>query len=164
MSIFRRSNPPENLPALPQPTQLDVNAALEMVLVNSVKSAAETASAISTAVVGQLHALTEIQSAIFAQRRRKAVAAKQPRGPRGRFDRKRQPACRLCENANISNPTRQEILDHVNHENPGMNYRERDGAIVVDAHETAVQTDKDGNQVIECEDCASGKEHSHVIQ
>lgn len=164
MGIFTRRQTPQTLPVPAAPTPVDLNQALEIVLVNSVKSQAETAAAIGQAVVGQLQTMSEIQQALFSMRRvrnggrkRAATAVRD----RGRFAKAK--TCRLCANPSISNPTRQEILDHVNHENPGINYRDLGNHVEVDAEASQIQRGSDGAEVIECEDCANGKEHSHVV-
>lgn len=140
-------------PSLPEP--VNINQALELVLVGAVKSQAETAAAITTAVTASLSTLSEIQAAVFTRRRlkrggeRRASAAN--RGKNGRFEKGVR--CRLCANPMIKDPTVEEVKAHATHES-GHLY----------ATDEQLQTRPDGQEVIECPDCAAGTPgHSHQI-
>ena len=85
-------------------------------------------------------------------------------------------SCRLCHNPAIADPTPAEILAHVNHrvparpappddppspEEPEYPYAVRDGAVHVNVPAEHLQTDAEGNEVLECEGCAKGVHHTH---
>jgi hypothetical protein len=151
MSWFHRK---EQLPAvLPPPSSspVDINHALEIVLVNSVQSAAQTASTIGAMVGDQLKALVEIQQALFSRRRLSTGGRKRAktavRGEQGRFER----GCRLCKNPAIKDPVPDEIRAHATH-----GYHADESQIVRDP--------ADGSEVIECAECAAGVPgHTHQV-
>lgn len=150
-SLFRKV-PPSSVPGPYLPAQVDLNQALEMVLVSSVKSQAETAAMISRAVTESLVGLSEIQQAVFSHRRIRNGGRKRAqtavRGGNGRF----KSGCRLCQNAQIQNPTIQEIQAHATHES-GLSAKAEE-----------IQVRPDGAEVIECADCAASTPgHSHQI-
>jgi hypothetical protein len=109
-------------------------------------------------MVAQFGALAE-SFAQLAPRRRSHHKKRDPKT--GRMISKKAVDCALCGNAAYPNPTPDMIRAHINHENPGMNYRVEDGAVHVDADVATIQTDAEGNQVVECPDCAKGIDHSH---
>ena len=157
MAFWNRKN---QLPAILPPSgplPIDLNQALEMVLVSSVKSQAETAAAISKAVTESLTGLAEVQQALFTRRRIRRGAANSVkgayRGRNGRFSPRS--GCRLCLNPMIPNPTVAEIMEHAKH----------DEVVQASVPESQVQRTPAGQEFVECEDCAKGTPgHSHVIQ
>jgi hypothetical protein len=158
MSIFRRRPDPSGLPDAPAPS-LDLASALEIVLVKSVESQAQLASKISEMVVNQLETMTTVFARRLGQRGGRANAARAKRNKAGQFLRKS--GCRLCANPAVSNPTADEIRAHINHEDPSINYRVEADGVHMNVDEAQIQTDAQGNQVVECAECAQGIEHSH---
>jgi hypothetical protein len=163
MPFFRRqrsadSSPPPP-PAVPA-TSLDLGTALQIVLVDSVKSQAETAKSIGQLVTDNVRALSEMQQDSYkraTRRRGGQIRAGSAKRKSGKFAR----GCRLCDDAATSDPTKEEIIAHINHRNPSLNYRLEGNAVHVDVPESDVEIDAQGNQVVECPDCQSGKAHVH---
>jgi hypothetical protein len=159
MGLFSRRVPPSVFPPAVAP-QVDLASALEIVLVKSVESQGQLASKISEMVVNQLETMTTLFARRLGQRGGRARAAQAKRNKTGQFLKKGN-GCRLCANPGISNPTADEIRAHINHEDPNINYRIEGGAVHMDVDETQIQTDSQGNQTVECAECAQGVEHSH---
>jgi hypothetical protein len=163
MPFFRRqrttaSSPPP-APASPA-TTLDLGAALEIVLVKSVESQASVATQIGQLVTDNVRALSEMQQDSYkraSRRRGGQIRAGSAKRKSGKFAR----GCRLCDDAAVSDPTKEEIISHINHRNPSLNYRLEGNAVHVDLPESEIETDSQGNQVVECPDCQSGKAHVH---
>jgi hypothetical protein len=138
-----------------------LGSALELVLVKSVESQANTAAKIGQLVTDNVAALAAMQQNAYTRASRKrggkirAGSAKRNGG--GQFVK----GCRLCSDPSTADPTREEIIAHINHRNPGLNYRVEQGAVHMDVTQKEIQTDAQGNEVIECEECAAGVEHTH---
>ena len=157
MGLFSRrqqqSNPhPPSPPAPPAPQ--DLNAALQIFAVESVKAQTEFASMQHQHVKELVELNAEITRNLVrtgGKRLGGKVRAKTAkRDARGRM----RADCRLCENPAITDPTADEIKRHATHATtppPPPEARER---IPVE-----IQTDpRTGDEVIECEAC--GKPHA----
>lgn len=150
-----RSSPLPSLPAPYLPEPVNLNQALELVLVNAVKSQAETAAAITQAVTSSLSTLSEIQASVFTRRRLKRGgerrAAGANRGKNGRFERGSR--CRLCVNPMLKDPTVEEVRAHATHDSGNLY-----------ATDDKIETRSDGAEVIECPDCAAHTPgHTHQV-
>jgi hypothetical protein len=160
MSLFhRRSSVVPATAQLPPAAPVDLAQALEIVLVKSVQSQADTASKIGQLITDNVKALAEMQQSAFKRASRQRggrIRAGSAKRQGGRFTR----GCRLCENPMIADPRREEIIAHTNHTTT-LHYREENGAILVDVPADEVQVDAQGNQVIECADCSAGRPHQH---
>jgi hypothetical protein len=166
MGLFSRQAP-SSAPSAPS-QQLDLATALEIVLVKSVESQATLAQKISDMVVGQLETMTTVFARRLGSRGGRANALKNggKRNHKGQFTQRRG-ACRLCDNPAIADPTADEIRAHATHqyqpaELPALPYRTEGNKLIADVNFEQVQTDAQGNQIIECEDCQSGKAHTHA--
>jgi hypothetical protein len=174
MGFFRRQQPPADsqLATSRTPAPIDLTSAIETVLVKAVDSQMNLYERISRLTTENL------QLALAAQQKsqKRLGGIIRSRGA-SRNRRGQLVQCRLCSNPAISDPTPSEILAHVNHRVPrqpappddpppvddGVEYpyAVRDGAVHVDVPAEHIQTDAQGNEVLECEGCAKGVHHTH---
>lgn len=167
----RRMQPHVHAPTSPPPAPIDLNTALETVLVKALDS--------QTAMFERMQKLN-IENAQLAletlQRRRYSKGgtkrAYTARRKIGRFQRD----CRLCQNPMIGDPSVAEIIEHSTHREPRnepvnlserdrppprVAVEERDGVIIGHVDERDVDRDAQGNEQVECGDCLQGIEHAH---
>lgn len=176
MGFFRRQQPPaqNQQPTSTPPAPLDLTSAIETVLVKAVDSQMNLYERISRLTAENL------QLALAAQQKSQKRLGGMLRSRGAARNRRGQLVqCRLCHNPAISDPTPAEIVAHVNHRAPAKPspndpppvdeaefpyHVDQDGAVHVDVPESAVQTDAQGNEVIECEGCANGQHHhAHTV-
>jgi hypothetical protein len=175
MGFFRRASTgpgPDQLPAsTPPAAPLDLGHAIETVLVKAVESQMSLYERISRLTAENL----QLALAAQAKSQKKLGGMLRARGAK-RNSRGQMVQCRLCHNPAIADPTPAEILAHVNHrvpakphspddpppaDEPEYPYAVRDGAVHVDVPEAHVQTDSEGNEVLECAGCKAGVHHTH---
>jgi hypothetical protein len=112
---------PRLLPAAPAPSQvepLNLNAALEVVLVKSVESQAAIAAKIGDVVAAQLSSLSNFQQNVYeraAKKRGGRSRAANANRINGKFAPGSHYDCRLCKDPTIADPLASEIMDHMKH-------------------------------------------------
>jgi len=191
MAWFKRTYPLPPLPPSNQPGPVDLNQALETILVKSVESQASLAGKISEMIAGSIGQLAQAQQEhidrVRARRGGRKRAATGIRSSNGMF-LPMVKGCRLCRNPGVHNPTPSEIIEHQKHElmpavdvsevpparprtpPPPINSREVIGperyfpelnADRYAVNETDIQTAPDGTDVVECPECSKGIPHEH---
>lgn len=148
-------------PASADPSRVDLNGALETVLVKSMDSQGEMLSRINTLNV------ENAKLAVEMFQRRSNRRAGQKRADTGKRNGKGQLMrnCRLCQNAALPDPMLSEIVEHATHNGPApknVGVRVDADAVRVAVDERQIQAHPDGSEVIECPECAAGFEHSHA--
>ncbi len=144
-------------------------SALEKFAVAAVESQAQTLGAVGNLIRDIADAGAERAARALGKRRAKTAR----RAPNGRMMRN---ACRLCDDPMLVDPSKDEIDEHMKHRHRraqsapprGSNeitYSERADSIVAEVPAHLVQTDAQGNEVVECSACASGQgDHDHPVQ
>jgi hypothetical protein len=174
VGIFSRQHNHQTAPAPApaSPAPIDLNSLIETLLVKAVDS--------QVGLYERITRLTNenLQLALDRNRRsQKRIAGATRARAASRNGRGQMVQCRLCHNPAIFDPTPAEIIAHQSHrapaprppdeppepDTPEFPYTVRDGAVHVDVPESAVQTDAQGNEVLECAGCAKG-EPGHVHQ
>lgn len=151
LRLSRQPAAPPSFPPMPPPSNapLDLNAAMETILVKSMDSQA-----------GMLERINKLNAenatlAVDLLTRRGAIRAGKARAAKGRRDSKGRMAsnCRLCANPMIHDPTSAEIISHSVHRAGGnLKITEEGKAVTVHLPESEVLTAPDGSQQIE-DDC-----------
>jgi hypothetical protein len=176
MRFFRRQQAPaaDQLATSRPPAPIDLTAAIETVLVKAVDSQMNLYERISRLTAENLQLALQAQ-----QKSQKRVGGLIRSRGAARNRRGQLVQCRLCSNPAIPDPTPAEIVAHVNHRTPAkpspadpppadepeFPYAVRDGAVHVDVPESAVETDAQGNEVVECAGCLNGQhQHGHGHQ
>lgn len=157
MRLFRRASIPLQ-PTAPtyQAAPLDLNTAIETILVKSLDSQATLAGKIGELVTTQIGSLAQAQIDLAhkmrSRRGGKTRASTGARASNGRFSKGSKTDCRLCRNPFHPTPTVEEVRAHATHDA---------GPI---AHESEIQRTAAGEEVIECDECLKGTPgHTHAI-
>lgn len=166
-----------HVPAMPPPAPVDLNHALETVLVKAMDSQAGMMERMQKLNVENAQlAIEGVQRRRYSKGGSKR-AATAGRGGSGKFLRD----CRLCLDPMISDPTTAEIIEHSSHrlrrkretERPEpaprqleIKYEDRGDHIEAQVPEGLVVTGQDGIEQVECPDCGPGghygRPHQHV--
>jgi len=172
MGLFRRSTSPATgqLPASTAPAPIDLTSAIESLFVKAAEAQAKLFESLTRMNAEMLQQAIGVQ-----QKAQKRIGGMLRARTAKRAANGRMVQCRLCSNPAIADPTADEIMAHTSHRGgprpgpddpprepePEFPYAVRNGAVHVDVPESAVQTDAQGNEVIECASCAKGIHHTH---
>jgi hypothetical protein len=163
VALSKRQRPLPQLPPSAPPAGIDLNTALETVLVKAMDSQTNMFERMQKLNIENAQlALDSIQRRRYSKGgvKRAATAA---RTRRGKFERD----CRLCEDPMIADPSVAEIIAHSTHKiarrppAPAVAVEEKNGVIYGHVDERDVDTDASGRQQVECGDCLQGIPHEH---
>jgi len=158
MGLFSRRQqpvdqpPPPSSPANPAHA-LDINAALETILVGGLKSSMDVVIALRQQAMDEIKLAQEMRTNMSRRLGGKVRAKTAKRTAQGTM----MANCRLCHNPSITDPTAEEIRAHMNHAAP----RPPAASPPIPVQ---IQIDpRTGDEVIECEACGTPHaEGAHV--
>lgn len=161
MGLFSRrqqaseSPPPPSPPAHPA-QQIDINAALETILVGGLKSSMDVVIALRQQAMDEIKLAQEMRTNMSRRLGGKVRAKTAKRDATGKM----RHDCRLCDNASIGDPSVVEIRAHAGHGRqsatpPAARFEPTPVKIEVDP--------RTGDEVIECESCGTPHEQGQHL-
>lgn len=153
MGIFRprRLNAVQQFASVPPP-QIDLNAAIETILVKGMNSQMELLSRINNLMVENVQLVASMQTRVA---RRTGGRIRSRTGTRG-TDGQMKANCRLCKDPMLTDPTATEIVEHATHRPPtylSPPKRRAPKPARPEISETEIIRAPDGAEITECQDC-----------